>query len=107
MTTSDDHVPGQLDLVLDLVPDDLDTQEDRVRAELDRLTALRMEHTVRAIDAVAGASIAWRRAVSKLDAAVADARSAGATWQQVADAVGMTRQSAWRRWSTPDDEEER
>jgi hypothetical protein len=30
---------------------------------------------------------------------VGEAREAGATWQQIADAAGMRRQSAYQRWS--------
>lgn len=39
-------------------------------------------------------------AVRELDAAVASARSGGATWADVGRAVGITRQSARERWAT-------
>lgn len=99
MTTPPDspgHVPGQLDLVPD--PDDLDAEGARLAAELDRVRALRMEHTLRAVSAVASAADRAALAGAELDAAVAAARDAGATWQQIADAAGMRRQSAWQRW---------
>jgi hypothetical protein len=38
---------------------------------------------------------------SQLDQAVANARGRGATWQQIADELGMQRQSAWKRWHQP------
>lgn len=37
----------------------------------------------------------WR---DKLNTAVADAREAGATWQEIADEMGTTRQGAQRRF---------
>lgn len=39
-------------------------------------------------------------AVRELDAAVASARSGGATWADIGRAVGITRQSARERWAT-------
>lgn len=35
---------------------------------------------------------------ARLDDAVAEARTAGATWAQIGDATGMSRQSAHERW---------
>jgi hypothetical protein len=32
-------------------------------------------------------------------AAVAEARKAGASWTDIAEALGVTRQSAWERWA--------
>jgi hypothetical protein len=99
---SPEYVPGQLDLVPDA--GDLDAEDARLSAELERVKALRMEHTLRAVSRVAGAAADWRAAGEELDAAVAAARAAGATWQQIADAAGMRRQSAWTRWGkVPDD----
>lgn len=53
----------------------------------------------------------YRTAVLDLDAAVLHAskaltevvrawRSTGATWQEIADVLGVTRQAAWQRFST-------
>ena len=28
-------------------------------------------------------------------------RSEGRTWQEIADAVGITKQTAWQKWRTP------
>jgi predicted transcriptional regulator len=37
--------------------------------------------------------------------AVASARSRGHSWEEIADALGVTRQSAWGRFAQSDDEE--
>lgn len=37
-------------------------------------------------------------AVLRLDAAVQRARAEGATWEEVADSLGVTRQAAWERF---------
>jgi len=39
-----------------------------------------------------------REAHARLDQAVAEARASGATWSQIGDATGMSRQSAHERW---------
>lgn len=39
------------------------------------------------------------RAQARLDAAVREARAAGASWAEIGDAAGMTRQSAHERWA--------
>lgn len=36
-----------------------------------------------------------------LDGSVASARSHGATWQQLGDILGTTRQAAWQRYGHP------
>lgn len=97
MTTTDDspeHVPGQLGLV----PDDVDDEVAAVRAELQRLQQLREQQTALAVDGVAGSAAAWRAAAAELDVAVVRARAAGATWDEIGAAAGMTRQGAWKRW---------
>lgn len=96
MTGDDVPMVGQLDLV----PDDLERQTAAAAAELDRLRSLALEHTLRAVDAVRGAAGTLRSAAAELEEAVRLARAAGATWQQVADACGMTKQSAWQRWGS-------
>lgn len=35
---------------------------------------------------------------AELEAAVVAMRNAGASWSQVADAIGVTRQAAWKRF---------
>ena len=44
------------------------------------------------------------RAVDKLQRhLVTQARDAGRTWTEIGEALGVTRQSAWERFSTPPD----
>jgi hypothetical protein len=44
------------------------------------------------------------RAVDKLQRhLVAQARDAGRTWTEIGDALGVSRQAAWERFSTPPD----
>ena len=44
------------------------------------------------------------RAVDKLQRhLVTQARKAGRTWTEIGEALGVTRQSAWERFSTPPD----
>jgi hypothetical protein len=47
-------------------------------------------------------AVARAQVEESLNRWVARARALGATWQQVGDALGMTRQSAWERFA-PDD----
>lgn len=74
----------------------LQAKAEQRAAEESRLQALARVRDV-------GATAAETR--EQLDRAVAVARGHGATWQQIADALGMQRQSAWKRWSTPDDQD--
>lgn len=37
--------------------------------------------------------------------AVKAARSAGSSWQEIADAVGTTKQTAWQKWRSPREQE--
>lgn len=76
---------------------------DQLRAELDRVEALARLHIASAVDHVRASAAAVTLDTETLDQAARDARRLGATWQQIADAAGMTRQSAWRRWRTPDE----
>lgn len=84
---------------LHLVPLDLDQQAAQLRADLDRLAALKIEGLTRALDAVASAAATSTTARERLDQAVAAARGAGATWEQIAEAAGLQRSSAWERWA--------
>ena len=50
------------------------------------------------------ASAGLARAVDKLQRhLVTKARDAGRTWTEIGEALGVTRQSAWKRFSTPPD----
>ncbi|MGW6729917.1 hypothetical protein ACWF9G_28800 [Nocardia sp. NPDC055029] len=62
----------------------VDLASTRRAAELLELTKLRIRH---------------RANVADLSAAVAAARISGATWAQIGDAVGSSRQAAFERWS--------
>lgn len=87
-----EHVPGQLRWGPD------EDRVERLRAELEQLEALRTEQIAEGLSGVRYAAGSWRSAAAELDDAVARAKRAGASWQQIADAVGITRQSAWKRW---------
>ena len=91
-------VPGQLDLA-DLTLEELAAADARFREEMDRLRSRAETYRSERLADVAAKAQSSRTARAELDGAVAAARSAGATWQQIADATGMERQSAWRRWS--------
>jgi enamine deaminase RidA (YjgF/YER057c/UK114 family) len=92
-----EHVSGQMPLM----PDDPAALEDAAaaaRAELERLDLARLNLRLAALDRLRATDKATKDAAAALDGAVAEARAAGATWQQVADATGMARPSAWQRW---------
>lgn len=98
------HVLGQLDLSdRELSPAELAAADEAFSAELDRIRQARVNYTTRALELVRAAAAADALTGSELDKAVANARAAGATWQQIGDAVGMARQSAWKRWASPTD----
>lgn len=47
----------------------------------------------------------YERYVQKVQAeAVKAARSAGSSWQEVADTVGITKQTAWQKWRAPSEQ---
>lgn len=72
--------------------------------QLERLDMAQLEHRASALENVTRYTGAAAETARQLDAAVAEARGLGATWEQVGAAAGMTRQSAWRRWGkVPDD----
>jgi len=98
-----DPILGQLDLIGDEAA--LAAEDAALRRELDRITALRAEHTTRALDRVAAAAHAADAAGTELDRAVAEARGRGASWTDIGKAAGMARQSAWKRWHSPDEDQ--
>lgn len=77
----------------------------QLTAELEALDMARLHHRAEALELVAAAQRADKAARASLDDAVAEARALGATWQQIGDAAGMTRQSAWRRWELGESDE--
>jgi hypothetical protein len=100
MTTNPDSprpTPGQLDLD----GATLDAELAELAAAADDLARRRTEHQTRALDRIVAAAEAYAGAGYRLDNAVAEARAAGATWEQIGRAAGITRQSAWQRWATP------
>jgi hypothetical protein len=69
----------------------------QLRRALERWIAAEREAMTR-IDAVRLAAEIGRLADEVLDQRVLEARSFHATWAEIAEAVGITRQSAHRRW---------
>jgi hypothetical protein len=101
--TDTEHVPGQLSITVargvlggPLVP----VSREELTEQLEALDLALLQHRAEAVDEVAKKATADADAGHALDNAVHVARGLGATWQQIADATGMTRQSAWKRWST-------
>ena len=90
-------VPGQLTLGGAAV--ELDDRATRLRAELDALDTAKTAARTEALTGVQLAAQAFHGAGRRLDEAVAEARAYDATWQQIADAAGMAKPSAWKRWS--------
>ena len=80
-------------------PDAMADREDRLRAELDALDHAKLAARTEALDAIRRAIGRVRTAGQVLDDVVAEARAYGCTWQQIADAAGMARPSAWQRWA--------
>jgi hypothetical protein len=99
MDPTPEHVPGQLHLAD--VPDgeELERRLAELREQRDAVESALMEHTYRALSTVATAAARASDAGEQLDAAVAAARGAGATWEQIGRAVGITRQTAHARWA--------
>jgi hypothetical protein len=54
-----------------------------------------------------GITKGMRKLDNALRDAVASARSRGNSWEEIADALGVTRQSAWERFGTSAEEERR
>jgi hypothetical protein len=91
--------PPRGQLSIDGPAGDLDARGAQLRAELDRLDTAKNAARTEALAAVQIAAAAHAGAGRRLDEAVAEARAYDATWQQIADAAGMARPSAWKRWS--------
>lgn len=79
-------------------PDALDDRAERLRAELDRLDLAKDAARSEALGDVRAAAAAVAAAEGKLARTIAEARGFGATWRQVAAAVGCTVSNAWKRW---------
>jgi len=97
MTDNPPPIPGQLSV--DGPPGDLAARAASLRGQLEALDFAKAEARAEALDNVAGAAKLDRMAGAALTAAVHEARGYGATWQQIADAVGITRQTAHARWA--------
>lgn len=102
--TAPEHVPGQMTLSGEERAE-LERELAENRAAQARLAAAMQEHTLRAVDRIVHTARAHSTTAAELDAAVRDARSMGATWEQIGRAAGMSRQAAWKRWASPTEEE--
>jgi hypothetical protein len=69
----------------------------QLQRALERWIAAEQEEMTR-VDAVRLAAEIGRLAEEVLDQRVLEARSFHATWAEIAEAIGITRQSAHRRW---------
>lgn len=58
------------------------------------------------LNRITSAEAELHRATAALDDSVADARAAGATWQQVGDAIGISKQAAAQRFTPHSDAED-
>jgi hypothetical protein len=54
---------------------------------------------------IRGITTGMRNIDQQLRNTVEDARRRGHSWQEIADALGVSRQSAWERFARPEDEE--
>jgi hypothetical protein len=112
MTTTDDspeHVPGQMPLPYSITREELvsgNPERALLLEKLEELDMAALRHRAEVLADIARHAAGAKLATDELDAAVAEARGLGATWQQIADAAGMTsRQVAWKRWRRPDETE--
>jgi hypothetical protein len=94
-----DLSPGQLDLAPHLRGAWSLEQRADLRDQLEDWEREHAQRTAAAVERVTHAAAAARASHTTLDAAVQEARRLGATWQQIGDAVGITRQSARARWA--------
>jgi hypothetical protein len=92
-------VAGRVLAVPDDRADDLTYDEDGVGSLLyDEWVRLHLGPGFAEVGAVRAATEAVQHARARLDEAVASARSAGASWESIGEAAGMSRQSAHERW---------
>lgn len=80
-------------------PDAMADRGARLRAELDRLDMQKLAARTDALDAIGRRVALVNEYAELLDAAVAEARAYGATWQQIGDAAGLVKSAAWERWA--------
>jgi hypothetical protein len=80
-------------------PEELTGQEAAILAQLDAVRARMEVAQGYALDGVTAAAQRRHAAEEELDAAVRTARGLRITWERIARAAGMTRQSAWQRWA--------
>jgi len=98
VTTPPAPIPGQLHLTAG-EREEFAARLELLEAERDRLARQMTEHTVRAVSDVATAVEHHRLTAAAVDDAVRAARAAGASWEQIGAAAGITRQSAHARWA--------
>jgi hypothetical protein len=94
--TDDDRADDTL-VRLPLLPSPAEMQ--LLRAERAHIEEQLRSRAVTAVDVVAETAAALGRMSNALDDAVHAARAAGASWQQIARAVGISRQAATQRWA--------
>ena len=80
-------------------PDAMEDRAARLRAELDRLDMAKDSARTDALDRAGRCARAVKHEGAALDEAVAEAKGYGATWKQIAAAVGLTPSAAWERWA--------
>ncbi len=94
----------ELDAQADAVRDELATATTELAASVAALVGADDEHPrVAAMARVSAARTVRDRADRVLAAAVAQARAAGCTWQDIGDVLGTTRQAAFQRFGRPID----
>lgn len=59
-----------------------------------------------ALAAISQSLTAQSSATAQLEQDIRNARRAGCSWQQVGDALGISRQGAWSKWSYVDTQRE-
>jgi hypothetical protein len=99
MTTPPDlPVPGQLPIGADARAEWL-ARAEQIEAERDRLADALRRHTMTTVEKVADAYRRHEATGVELTSAVKLARAAGASWETIGAAVGLSRQAAHSRWA--------
>lgn len=93
---SDDDRSDDTLIRLPLLPSPAEMQV--LRAQRAHVEEQLRSRAVQAVDVVAETAAALGKLSDALDDAVHAARAEGASWQQIARAVGISRQSATERW---------